>query len=229
MQINSKLLEFVTDGLKFDQNVVKEKAAYALPYSPRYVKEIYENKHDLGNNLIIDPNKYKQKPNVLKYKTSIKLNSKNSEELKAIEYEQPKKPFKFKSKELFITEKKHSLSSSESNLAELEFVDKRLSKSLDSLKENDNDGNFFITETSYEVESTYGKKKEQHHKQEKKEFVREDSAAKLKQMVRVNWDDQLIDSLSENTARWLVMKKINDCKSRQLKLILQFINKKKYF
>ncbi len=180
------------------------------------MKEIYENKHDLGNNLIIDPNKYKQKPNVLKYKTSIRLNSKNSEDLKAIEYEQPKKPFKFKSKELFITEfneNKHGLSSSETNLNEFQSMDKRLSKSLDSLIENDIDGNnFFITETSYEIESTFIKTKEQRNEDEKKESFRENSAAKLKQMVRINWDDQLIDSLSENTARWLVMKKINDCK-----------------
>ena len=51
IEVNDKLLEFVSDGFKFDTEVVKSKAKHALPYNPKEIKEILEKKNDLGNEI----------------------------------------------------------------------------------------------------------------------------------------------------------------------------------
>jgi hypothetical protein len=53
MRIDPKLLDFVTDGFKFDAQVVKTKAKHTIPYNPVQVKEIFQNKNDLGNDIYI--------------------------------------------------------------------------------------------------------------------------------------------------------------------------------
>ena len=53
MEIDPKILEFVTDGFRFDPQVVKNKAKHALPYNPTYLQEIFDNKNDLGNDTFI--------------------------------------------------------------------------------------------------------------------------------------------------------------------------------
>ena len=53
MEIDPKILEFVTDGFRFDPQVVKNKDKHALPYNPNYLQEIFDNKNDLGNDTFI--------------------------------------------------------------------------------------------------------------------------------------------------------------------------------
>ncbi len=60
MLIDPKILNFVSDGLSFDKQVVKSKAAHSLPYSVKYVKEIFKNKANISDDYVIDLNKRSQ-------------------------------------------------------------------------------------------------------------------------------------------------------------------------
>jgi len=226
MKIDAKILEFVTDGIRFEENVVESKALYTLPYSSKYAKQIFDNKSTIANDLILDPNKYKK---VNKRNLARKMNSyreKITEERDSsndhlvfltdkIEKEE-ETPFNqsahnvatFKPLEIFSHMR--SLSNSESNLAEVDsfyFRDDddqttKRSRSLNSLDGMENKQLvLFKKSTSNE-----------HNQHEDSERAVREQNFFSDSNSQIGWDEYLIDLLSENTARYLVMKKVSNRK-----------------
>ena len=199
LRIKSQILDFVADGLKFDEQVVKAKAAYTLPYSKKYAQEIFENKNVISDDLVIEKDKYK-----VRNENSVKLVEKMMERKKeqlALTNEPKVEPkhstVKFKPINYFVDKKKLSLSDGNLNDAK-KISESSLSKSSDNL-------GVFLTEIE-EQEVKVPKQSEP---------VKKTSDQDLKILDEIDWDDYLIDSLSENTARWIVMKRVTDTKQKQ--------------
>lgn len=226
MVISSKILDFVSDGIKFDPQVVKTKAAYTLPYKAEAVHEIFKNKKDLGDNFIIEPTKYRVNDYTSINKAYLKLNKEKTVQ-DLIVYDANKsdagagfiKPaYKFQPKNFFVEQK---LSSSETQLnvdseAKREAAGSQLksARSLNDLADdNQPEVGIFLTEAPLDELS-----KEKPQKKEKK--VLYEAQRDLKELNEINWDDHLINLLSEGTARWIVMKQVSD---GSLKLFLFFI------
>jgi hypothetical protein len=228
--LNGKIFDFVTDGLKFDPQVIKSKAKHALSYNAGEVKEIFEDKRSLGNGEYVEPMKYKFKYLNLTpifAKNPIKENDKSvNNEL--VLFDQNEKTFlesvpianiKFKSKNYF-EQLKNSSSDTELNRDNIKLESKSegpASKSLNNSTDDLRQG-IFLTETSFhetKLKSSRSRKSERSLSNKKsislknKNNKRED----LKVLENVDWDEYLIDLLSEDAARWIVMKKISDCKS----------------
>jgi hypothetical protein len=228
MKINPKLLEFVTDGIRFEENVVESTALYALPYSSKYAKQIFDNKSTIANDLILDPNKYKR---INKRNLSLKFNSNREKISKGrensndqlisitdksdnnqIEEEETCKPAHVTFKPLEIFSHMRSLSNSDSNLAEFDSFYLRddddqatkRSRSLDSF-----DG-FMENKQLVLVTKTAGNEQETINKTRGEEKYFKETK------TQIGWDEYLIDLLSENTARYLVMKKVSN---RKLNLV----------
>ncbi len=216
MVISSKILDFVSDGIKFDPQVVKTKAAYTLPYKAEAVHEIFKNKKDLGDNFIIEPNKYRVNDYTSINKEYLRSNKEKTVQdlivydANKLNIENVAKPpgYKFKAKNFFIDQK---LSSSETQLnadsdPKREAAGSRLksARSLNDLSdENQPEVGIFLTEAPLDDVN-----KEKVQKKEKK--VLYEAERDLKELNEVNWDDHLINLLSEGTARWIVMKKVAD-------------------
>ena len=217
MVISSKILDFVSDGIKFDPQVVKTKAAYTLPYKAEAVHDIFKNKKDLGDNFIIEPTKYRVNDYSSINKAYLKLNKEKTVQ-DLIVYDASKldtgagfvKPqaYKFQPKNFFVEQK---LSSSETQLnvdseAKREAAGSQLksARSLNDLSDdNQPEVGIFLTEAPLDELS-----KEKPHKKEKK--VLYEAQRDLKELNEINWDDHLINLLSEGTARWIVMKQVSD-------------------
>ena len=226
MYINSKILEFVIDGIRFEPQVVKSKAAFALPYNPVELQEIFANKTVLSDDYKINIKpKFKAKKAPIESKKEIKEQSlalldSNEQDLDNLQISNAQ--IKFKSKNFFMNK-----SLSEERLSARNENDSRnvskLTRSLDDLSESMGSRNgVFITETNLEYES------ESPNKQKRKvsfdlsgdlslpmeeiKKVRNKSPArtKIKDLNEVKWDDYVINMLNENTARWLVMKNTSD-------------------
>lgn len=210
------MLDFVSDGLNFDDQVIKSKAAHTLPYSPSRVNQIFANKTRLDNGVRIERGKYKFKPNKsLNYKTA---EERKVDELKRIyQYYQSIIAYykednrdsvlntstagaKFKPSSFFQEYDKLSASDTELNVTGR--IDKK--SRARSLEDLDQGGGFFLTETLFDKEpqSTKASVKEETNKR-----------VELKELNNIDWDEHTINQLSENTARWVVMKCLNNCKS----------------
>lgn len=232
MRINQNVLSFVIDGLDFDKQVVKTKAAYLLPYNQKETNKLFEDKTQISS-------EYKIKKRELKYgritsavkrtireqreqeklKLAVIFNEKSDGEIEIV----GDALVKFKPKSLFSRSNENlSIKASSSHEDISKNQEKKLSKSLENLNEineqNDEQDEeveitpVFLTETTSDdyknvvkdMNITAGTKK------------RAQSANKLKSLNEMNWDDQLIDMLSENTARWIVMKNTCDRNSSYL-------------
>ena len=225
MVIDAKILDFASDGIQFDQQVVKSKAVYALPYTPTYVHEIFKNKKDLGNDLVIEPEKYKinevKALNKLFMDQWMKEKKEKKDLVKADEMKNSdilirikSSNVKFKPREGMFLDTK--LSSSETNLLaiesnstpDLKSQNNKISKSLNNIQDTDNSGTgFFLTEVEGQIEKRSAKpvsnKKDLKDKEEKE-------SRGLKRLEEVDWDENLINQLSEGTARWIAMKRVTD-------------------
>jgi hypothetical protein len=224
MVIDAKILDFASDGIQFDQQVVKSKAVYALPYTPTYVHEIFKNKKDLGNEFIIEPEKYKineiKAINKIFMDQWVREKKQKKELVKIDEGEKSDSNIllgvkssnvKFKPREGMFLEPK--LSSSETNLLAIEPSDltnqkNKLSKSLSNIQGTENlEVGFFLTEVEGQNEKNSDKlvlnKKDSKTKDEK-------ASKDLKRLEEVDWDENLINLLSEGTARWIAMKRVTD-------------------
>lgn len=217
-------MHFVTDGIRFDKEVVKTKAKHALPYNPRDIKEILENKHDLGNEIFLVK---RSKPVTLnKYQNNmanfLKLMKKpESEENQQLAIEGAQDDYealdtdyalvKFKPKIHFAQK-----STSTENLTGVIREESDLgqnSKSCEDLADNIEVEGIFITETQSATISVNKVPEKKPKKVVKKPDLNENSLElQHVEKVRVKWDDHLIDQLSENTARWIAMKNTSDCK-----------------
>ena len=206
MHLNENLLKFVTDGLKFDNDVVKSTCAHALTYNPSDGVELFKNKTQLSNNVRILQRTEIPKP--------LRKWPKLKEQIvpKAIEYkeliDEPQKLAKldFKSKQIFEVLNKdrkgsHALKSG-SILTAKSFL---VSEATDENPNAKGDG-FFLTETTTAFKSS-----------RKKVTMKNDDMKLLsKSLTNVeslsnDWDDHLMSKISENTARWIIAKK-TDCK-----------------
>ena len=244
MVINSKILDFASDGIQFDAQVVKSKAVYAMPYSPSYVHDIFKNKKDLGNDLVIEPEKYKinEIQNINKIFMT-QFNKEKNEQRKLVELSkiddnendeheravvcppQPAHKFtvRFKPKEAVFFEQK--LSASETQLAiegsteqhnlhsKKETSKREHSKSLNNLYEVGPQDDFFLTELKESSEKTAPTQKKEAAIVD--ENVSPNSKRKgeygvLKQLENIDWDENLINQLSEGTARYVAMKRVTD-------------------
>lgn len=256
MIIDRKLLNFVTDGIKFDQEVVKSKAAHSLPYSAKYVKEIFENKTDLGNDYIIKKRNYTKYGHISaevrksfndlkinKGKLALIINERSDGEIEIV----TDAIVKFKPKILFKKTR------SETSLNEIDStnVNKNISRSFYDLKEMDEDNNDRVLnvnededEDEDQIEITpifltdlndnQYKNKNNENKDEFKQITeslnidtakkRASTPNKLKALNDLKWDDHLINSLSENTARWIVMKNTFERKIKIIKNILSLFS-----
>ena len=200
INLNHNLLNFVTDGLKFDNEVVKSTCAHTLAYNATDGIEIFKNKTQLSNNVRILQKNDVPKP----LRKWPKLKSESS--LKAIEYEElinePNKPAKinFQKNNYFEVVTK---------------AGRRLAGSLDRVKsfaiseitteESKDDIGVFLTEATI-------------HRSAKKNLNIENVEMLSKSLTNIDlksdnslkkddWDNYLISKLSENTARWIVSKK----------------------
>jgi hypothetical protein len=227
MVIDSKILDFASEGIQFDQQVVKSKAIYAMPYKPAYVHDIFKNKKDLGNDFLIEPEKYKTNEikalNKLFMDQWMKEKKEKKDLVKVDENFSDKNVLvhlksanvKFRPREGMFLESK--VSSSETNLLSIEpksesnvtSQNNNLSKSLNNLQDTDNaETTFFLTEVEGQNERKSAKpmptnKNDDKHKEEKE-------SNGLKRLEEVDWDENLIDLLSEGTARWIAMKRVTD-------------------
>ena len=228
MVINAKILDFASDGIQFDQQVVKSKAVFALPYKPAYVHDIFKNKKDLGNDFIIEPSKYKVNEIKVLNKMFMQQFKKAKNEKKGLvkfdenEYldlnivaQSSVSNLKFRPKEgVFLDQ---TLSSSESQLQAIEHESakekpngisqiNKLSKSLNNLQDSDSETAFFLTE----IEDLNEKKTNKPQLESKEAPKNKLTFGTLKKLEDVDWDENLINQLSEGTARWIAMKRVTD-------------------
>jgi len=235
MIIDRNLLNFVTDRIKFDKEVVKSKAAHSLPYSVKYVKEIFENKNDLGNDYIIKKRNYSKYGHIsAEVKKSFDDLKKNKAKLALIINETSDGEIeivtdaivKFKPKLLF----KKTRSETSLNETESTNLNKTFSRSFHDLREendghgdvdNDDDDDDDDEDDLIEITPIFLTDLNDNQSKKKDEFKqiaeslnldtgttkkRVSTPNKLKSLNDLKWDDHLINSLSENTARWIVMK-----------------------
>lgn len=182
IKIKPDVLDFVADGIRFDEQVVMSKAPFTLPYDKKYVEKFFQDKYRISDDLEIEKCKYK-----IKNEHSMKL----VEQMRArkcqlaiadqtnITNENNNTNVKFKRVGFFEDNKKRSLSEGD------------LENNLNKVKKSsENVHGFFLTEVNEYRE-------------------------KIAVIENYDWDDYLIDSLSENTARWIVMKQVSDPKRKQ--------------
>lgn len=221
MKINKKFLDFATENLIFDQQVVKNKAAYSLPYDPKKVYEIFNNKNSVTDDVYIRPGKYKYKKVFLikSMKKNLVKDETESKDFDIIDEIQltklPNSIEKFKPKVYFV-KPKSSLSDSQIEANGLKkFSDTNFTKSFDNLSLINENG-FFLTESVIDSEK---------FKVATNKYNNDSSVVQggyLKKLNDINWDDYLIDSLSENTARWIVMKQVFDRKVTFINFVANF-------
>jgi hypothetical protein len=130
LHINENLMRFVTDGLKFDVEVVKSKCAHALPYDQTALNEYFKNKNVLSDNVIINQNKPKPKES-RKWSDNSKKQI-TSQELVSVSSTQEEAKPKFKPSDVFVTDKPNKLPIIESNATKTD--------------------NFFLTENTFDSE-----------------------------------------------------------------------------
>ena len=217
------MLDFVSDGLKFDSSVVKIKAAHTLPYSSKNVEEIFEKKTLLGDNLKIEPGRFSRGfkyLNLVQVKKEKKPELSGYQQLAICDEEQDKATYqaipitesKFKLKHVFEDTSKLFSSDTELNNVHKSKQNYDQAKMVMSL---DDQHDFFLTETRFGNEITTKTKsgvKSQPLFGTKKKKGRNSVRDELKELNNVNWDEYVIDLLSENTARWIVVKGITDRK-----------------
>lgn len=134
IHINENLMKFVSEGLKFDIEVVKSKCAHALPYDQNALNEYFKNKNVLSNNVII--NQHKPKPRQNERKLSESCNKKETgQELVPITSTKESIEPKFKPKDIFVSDKPNKLPAIETHDTKAE--------------------NFFLTEASDDSEKKF--------------------------------------------------------------------------
>ncbi|CAF0950950.1 unnamed protein product [Brachionus calyciflorus] len=203
LNVKSSILNFVADGLKFDEQVVKSKASYALPYNKKYLDEIFQNKNVISDDYKIEIGKYKKR-NEQTIKLIQKMKEDNEKRLALVDEIKPEKrsQVKFKPISFFVETKKISIS--DGNLKSDDS--KKLSESI-LTKSTDNFDlieNVFLTEIEH--------KETPINQYTESKISLEDN---LKSIDKYDWDEYLIDSLSEHTARWIVYKKVTNPKQKQ--------------
>lgn len=206
-------MQFVTEGLKFDQDVLKTTCAHALPYDPTEVKQIFKNKTDLGDNLRISqkleqPKRLRKWPNG---NQKVGLDLMPYQEL----INQPAKDVKFKPKDPFITvDSSDDEYNQQKPLAidNVPFSEKEkittVTKPVDHKQaevEQVKSDAVFLTETS-EMDSTI-RAGDQKKLSLSKSLTNLDFNSKEQARRKNDWDDYVLSKLSENTARWIVGKK----------------------
>lgn len=224
LKVDRTLLEFVLDGIEFDKQVVRSKALSAMPYSVNYVKEIFDNKATLAGNeqdeppLRLDKHKYRAKlaeeraqvrKKSLKKPTAAPSAMTETKQL-AIEDDHPTvNRSKFKPVHYFV-EMGNQLSSSDSELNKLSQTgDLSKVKSLEDVAYAEK--NFFLTETQPTQVHRPPEKKKPHPPVPHHSSILEDESTNLiESSDEWDWDCHLINMLSENTARWIVMKRVSD-------------------
>ncbi|RNA40140.1 hypothetical protein BpHYR1_000484 [Brachionus plicatilis] len=193
LKISSHVLDFVVDGISFDEQVVKSKAPFTLPYSKKYVEQIFDDKCRISDDLKIEKWKYRTK-NEHSAKLVEQMREKKSQLAIAdgAKSEEKRKKVQFKPVGYFVDDRKMSLSDGD-------LTDFKKVCHSNTSKSSENIGGFFLTEINEQV------------KVAKTKMLRE----KIVHVENYDWDDFMIDSLSENTARWIVMKQVSDSKRKQ--------------
>jgi hypothetical protein len=243
LRVDKEMLDFVSDGLNFDPQVIKSTAAYTLPYKSDYIKEVFRNKDQLGDDFHVDPKKYKfsylnikplKRPDKTKppprnpYQEMVLYEDIEGETLSSV----PLADIRFKSRNAF--EEFKSLSASDGELNATQRNVKKMTNAQ-SLTAVDDQQGFFLTETrhyeshqpgdSIQTDSDKPVKKKQAVKSRKQRA----KADELKEIHHIDWDEFLINSLSENTARWIVMKVINEREFFFQVLLVKFVILKSSF
>lgn len=192
--MNSKMLELVSENIKFDSQVIKSKAQHTIPYSPTLTQEIFSNALlDRAVNDYRIPSA-RERLRIFKKKSAKFKNSQTeSEDLKKIQNSQ-----------LQISE---TMKHNESKFTPISY--------FKSISEEDLKGN-----TATTTKTNMTKSLDELNKAAKNVFLTES----VVQDSEWDWDCQLIDELSENTARWMVMKKIErDGNWKMLNFMLKII------
>ena len=255
--VDEQVLEFLSDGLRFDSNVVKTKAFHTLPYSRRYLDEVLQKRHTLDDNYVLESNKYrtrffavhKSQAAVALTKNSLRLEQaaeadasiaaitgnentqlREEETLLSSSSLPTKKPFRFRQTTLFISDLTRSASSlgaweqqqaGGNSLTQSGRL--KRSGSLDQLfdEQTRQQSFFFLTEQhnlpeeeADELAAAAGDKQTTSRSMRRRQ-QRRAPGDDMKQLERRDWDDELIDQLSENTARWLVMRKVDNVEQQQ--------------
>jgi hypothetical protein len=185
VNLNDNLLKFVSDGLKFDHEVVRSSCAHTLSYNPTDLNVFFKNKTELSNNIKILQKTEQSKP--LRKWPKIKA----EEEIKAIKYqeliEQPTKISKFNLKNQFIM-------TTTTTSVKKSFTESQI------IEEDESSDGVFLTEEP--TKKILLEKKEPLTKSLTNLSINSDRKEK-----KSDWDDFLISKLSENTARWIIAKK----------------------
>lgn len=186
------MLDFVTDNLKFDDQVVKSKAKHTLPYSPRLVRETFANSNDLGDQVYIEPNKYKPpsaRQRLRAWKKASKVDE-NTSTHHTVQHQH----------------ENNDLTAIVNNVHEsvCKFIPLNYFRSA-------SDGELNTTRTT-ETDQMIGQNgrvtlaKVKSLEDWSGDVVKGEN--KVDEEDEWDWDCHLVNQLSENTARWIVMKKI---------------------
>jgi hypothetical protein len=224
-------MNFVIDGIQFDPDFVRSKCAYALPYNPDPAHRIDEifNQNLENNYKLRKSKKLKPKRNIYpKYLIKWKEQKQKHHQLSHSQKEDGKK---LKLKVYFKNNK--AITNDNNNL----------NRSVDSIERNLIKTDFFLTELILDNESKVLTEEEGEEEEENIEdyilnhptlaMQNEQLTKSLNDLMKVNntnnnkgkdelnttlnetsWDEHLMNSLSENTARWIVMKNTNDIKRK---------------
>jgi hypothetical protein len=221
LTIDKEMLKFVSDGISFDPQVVRSTAAYTLPYSSTFVKDVFRNKSQLGEDLHVDPKKYKsiylnftpmRRPDKTKppprnpYQEMVLYEDIEGDTLSSV----PLADIRFKNRNAFEEIKNLSASDGELNVTQRQTQKITHAQSLTSI---DDQQGFFLTETQpADAARVTSEKPIVKKKQTFKPRKQRAKADELREINHIDWDEFLINSLSENTARWIVMKAIHERK-----------------
>lgn len=213
-------MDFVTDGFRFEHEVVKVKAKHAAGYDATEVQTILEKKNELENGVSLVKrtkscvlNKYQD--NQANFEKEVKRAAESNRR-------------DLDSHTLLAIEPNYNSLINGTESALVKFKPKvHFAKSLADLAENiEQEGveeqghgeSVFLTEASSDMPlslsphpSVVVNKSVVH----KAGLVLNENALELAKVdSKLNWDDHLIGQLSENTARWIAMKNTSDGECR---------------
>jgi hypothetical protein len=186
VHLNENLMNFVTEGLKFHKDLIKETCSHALPYDPSAANDVYRNYQSQTTSI-----KYgngprpKAKPaHLMPIQSAINNQLVPFKTIVSV----PTKPAKFTVPHMFV--------------------------SLDNTHErNERDSDLFASSLStYSNVSDSFNQQNQTENSDKTFFITEDPRASTNLQTSENvkkndWDDFVISKLSENTAKWIVAKR----------------------
>lgn len=189
VQVDPRILAIVAENLQFDKQVIKSKAKHTLSYSPSLTQEVFQTR--VGDEALVEANKHRipsAQTRLRQLKKKLSWNKKN----------QPRRVEN--SQEKTTDQKEEDLDPIHSVKAiEPRFTPKNYFRSASDGELSDGGEKTAVVQNTKKTAKSL---EDVNHVEGI--FLTEDQH----QESEWDWDCQLIDELSENTARWLVMKRM---------------------